>query len=410
MEQYILKYNPYAKDIQSLETDINRFEEKKKSLKANLNWFELRSNEDLNNNLEDLSNKEDIKFLEVRKIEEKINRLEIKFKELKKSIKSKFNPFNLFSSTQITLRKESKLLLNQIADLQKIKRSELDILEKIRNKKNQIEKDISRYNTFNYSQTTELIKKLDSNIYLFQTELQKLSKPKKEVDLELRPILKKLLKIESERLNADRTISKAKKYENRLNNAFDGRERAIIHNECERKLGDSTPRKIIQRNSRLVKKLGRDIEKLENRASQIQIKALRTIDKIVIDGNNMCYDGNNFIGLQPLIKLTSALKDKYETILIFDSDIRSLLRLDENAITAKFEEKIKVHIVATKQKADETILDLASHNKFIYIISNDRYVEYSDKEVVSSQRFLRHEIINNKLLIHDININLNWQN
>lgn len=300
------------------------------------------------------------------------------------------------------------MLSKQISNLQKSKQSKLNVLKVICNTKKQIKEDVDRYDAFEYSQITELIEKLDSNIDLFQKELKKLSKLKKEVDRELQPILKELLKTKSKRFDTDRIISKAKEYEEQLNFSSNPRDRAIIHNECECELGDSTPRKIIKKNSGLLKKLDRDIQKLETRLFQIHNKTSRIIDKIIIDGNNLCYEGNNFIGLQPLIKLTSILNEKYEIILIFDSDIRSLLRLDDNAINRKFEDNIKTHIVATKKKAEETILDLASDNKYTYIISNDRYIEYSDKEVVYNQRFLRHEIVNNQILIHDLNINLTW--
>lgn len=66
------------------------------------------------------------------------------------------------------------------------------------------------------------------------------------------------------------------------------------------------------------------------------------------------------------------------------------------------------HIVASKQLADETILDIASNNKFDYVLSNDRFGEYLDKDVVRNDRLIKHEIVKGKVIIHDLDINCNY--
>jgi hypothetical protein len=50
----------------------------------------------------------------------------------------------------------------------------------------------------------------------------------------------------------------------------------------------------------------------------------------------------------------------------------------------------KVHVVASRAKADETILD-AAYEPTVWVISNDRYGDYCEKAPVKEQRVVRHE-------------------
>lgn len=122
----------------------------------------------------------------------------------------------------------------------------------------------------------------------------------------------------------------------------------------------------------------------------------------------MCYDGDKFIGLNALLPLSTILIRDYKLIIIFDASIRSMLNKNDKKIKEQFNDNIIINIVATGQKADETILDLASDNLKDYVISNDRFVDYFDKEVVKNKRIFRHEIVNRQVLIHDLDINIKY--
>jgi len=123
----------------------------------------------------------------------------------------------------------------------------------------------------------------------------------------------------------------------------------------------------------------------------------------------MCYEEDIFVGLQPLKMLTTELQQKnYNIIVVFDSTIRQLLKGDYKEIKKQFPNDIKIHIVATKQKADETILELASNKESNYIISNDRFGDYNDKEVVKNERVIRHEIVNGYVMIHELKIRVQY--
>ena len=115
-----------------------------------------------------------------------------------------------------------------------------------------------------------------------------------------------------------------------------------------------------------------------------------------------------FVGINPLKEVTAELQKRFNVILVFDSAIRKMLMSHNAEIVAQFGSNMKVHIVANKQFADETILDLASNNITSYVISNDRFGDFNEKEVVKNNRMIRHEVVNNRVLIHDLDINVGY--
>jgi hypothetical protein len=98
----------------------------------------------------------------------------------------------------------------------------------------------------------------------------------------------------------------------------------------------------------------------------------------------------------------SKLKFKYKVIVVFDASITHLLKQNLEYFCKQL--GVDVHIVATHKLADETILDRASVDPLFYVISNDRFGEYFDKQVVMDNRIIRHEIINGQVLIHDLDV------
>ena len=108
-----------------------------------------------------------------------------------------------------------------------------------------------------------------------------------------------------------------------------------------------------------------------------------------------------------LTALTYEIAENYEVIVVFDASIRTLLGINDQQIAFGFPLKVRVHVVANKQTADQTILEMAS-NPDAYVISNDRFRDFTDKSAVNAQRLFRHEILAGKLLIHDLNIAITY--
>ena len=83
--------------------------------------------------------------------------------------------------------------------------------------------------------------------------------------------------------------------------------------------------------------------------------------------------------------------------------------MDDKDIRQHFDQEVKVHIVATRNKADKTILELAENSKVTYVVSNDRYSEFSEKKAVVEERIIRHEIVDGRIFIHDLDVNIKYK-
>jgi hypothetical protein len=155
--------------------------------------------------------------------------------------------------------------------------------------------------------------------------------------------------------------------------------------------------------------LERDYKKTKQRVEKIALKAAREIDTIVVDGNNLCYEGRTFIGLAALQALMPYLSEYPKVIVVIDSEIRRMLKSDDFSIQKQLGSSVIVHVVAARQKADETVLDLASDNEYSYILSNDTFRDFNEKSVVKDDRIIRHEIIDGNIFVHDLQINVSYR-
>lgn len=399
-----MEYNPYTKKYNHLKQILENKNIEKKELTNELEWYNTT---DISNLHFLLQGKEDDKNdtqLILTIVEKDMKELAIKLDKVKKQIKTFFNPLNWFDEKQ-------KIYLKTLAELKKeldakIKNKILRVtfLSKIDETINQYKQEIDKYKHFNIENIRDKIKNLDHEIVTLEKESKHIFNLKINVDMKLENIISQIKDFETNISTAKNQINAAKSFEQDLDSAENSYEKAMIHEKCEKLLGDGSPKKIIREHERILKKLEKDLEKAKKRATEIGEKASREIYKIIIDGNNMCYEGNEFVGLNPLIQATSQLQESYQIIVVFDSAIRSQLKANDETINNKFDKNIKIHIVASKKLADETILDIASENNFCYIISNDRFGEYKDKEAVINNRIIRHEIVDGHIIIHDLNV------
>ncbi|MDW8223864.1 MAG: hypothetical protein RMJ82_13035, partial [Gemmatales bacterium] len=155
--------------------------------------------------------------------------------------------------------------------------------------------------------------------------------------------------------------------------------------------------------------LERDLQKLHQRAAEIARRVSRSIEKIVLDGNNLCFEGNCFIGLAALKAVVPVLAKDYELYLVFDASIRARLKTGDSKIRGEFERYAEVHVVPSRCVADETILELAGEEESTYILSNDRYADFPDKPAVRQGRIITHQIVAGKVFIPDLDISVAYR-
>ena len=400
-----MEYNPHSQEYSRIQTILGEIKNKKRILTDDLTWFDNADIGEIYLSLDRAKQDKENLLRLIGEGEGEFDVLQRKAKEVKSLIGTAFNPLNWFDSEQ----KELKVRLNVVSKELHSKESQIDrarnSLSKIQSSISDTVEKLEKYKSFNRQQTSNNLNVATYKIAELENEFSQVSKLKNKVEIELRPIINQISGYESNIATAKDHIRRAEPMNQRLDEAENSYERAIIHQECEKLFGDGSPSKVIRKQEVLIRQYEKDLDKARRRALEVGKKAARDIRKIVIDGNNLCYEGGNFVGLEPLIALTRGLHQQYEVIVVFDSAIRSQVKSNDNVIRAQFEVGVKVHVVASKQLADDTILSVASNNKFCYVISNDRYGEYREKEAVVDSRIIRHEILDRRVMIHDLNFN-----
>lgn len=265
--------------------------------------------------------------------------------------------------------------------------------------------EIDKYFNFDEVKVKDEIDNLENEIDILQKEVKK----KEKIEKAITPLEREIKKLTSDNMFAYGDINRANSFCSQLDTASNSYERAKIHEKCELELNEGNPKKIISQKNKITRSNENNIKKLKHRIIDIKRKGERDICEVIIDGNNMCYEGSSFIGLSALKKVIPKLQEHYKVTVIFDSVIRKYLDSGDKKIKSEFNNNTYIHIVSTKQYADENILDLASNNHHIFVISNDRYADYPDKEVKQNERLIRYEIIKNRILINDLDINISWE-
>lgn len=266
---------------------------------------------------------------------------------------------------------------------------------------------LEKYRGLNPLDLKAKLRALELRLQQLRPELVKILADKERVDALLSSPLLEHRQLGDRLASLDGEVTLAESFERRLAGASNSYERAMVHEECSNAFGgESSPGRVKHKKQRDMQAIRRNLEKVEARLKQIGQLASRPISTLVLDGNNLCYEGGRtFIGLAPLHALTYALAGSYQVIVVFDSSIRQNLRMNDRQVAYKFPREVKVHVVASKQAADQTVLELASPVD-AYVISNDRFRDFTDKDAVSCQRLIRHDIVAGKVLIHDLNLSV----
>jgi hypothetical protein len=264
--------------------------------------------------------------------------------------------------------------------------------------------ELERHRCFDVLEAEAAIKALNAHISQLTSDLERLLPMKIEVDRQLIALLRELSNVRLHKNELQREIDDALALRQRLICAADDREREAVREECRRVFRDPRPDVAALRKKAKLAAADRGIAKLEARLKLIAHRANRSITSLVIDGNNLCYQYQDFIGIEALKALVAELSRNYSVIVVFDASIRKLLggKRDQE-ISASFGDTAKVHVVAPREQADETVLGSASESN-VYVISNDQFIEFPDKPAVLDHRVIRHAIVNNRVMVSDLNV------
>jgi archaellum component FlaC len=399
-----MKLNPFDEQLKKAELKALELSNSLKNIQSQIDWYTSTEIEVLAENVhaqKTVLNKKKLDYDGLLSEATKINSV---LSSRSASMKSLWNPMNWFDSKQRELRFDvavNKKALEVLKNKANVAKEHLkDLAQQILDKN----KEIERYKDFDFDVKTTEHASIRRQLSQQKIYLQKISDRKQQVDNALAPILKQILDAEKKKVIANSIKSQAERYDEELSNARNSYERAIVHQDCDEIFGTGSPKKVVSQKASEVRRLDRDIEKLMQRAKMVADKASRHIQKLVLDGNNLCYQGDVFIGFSALKSLVPILSKEYKIVLVFDASIRRLLGMGDSDIRNALGNDIPVHIVATGVKADETIIDIAGGEKTTFIVSNDRFAEFNDKPALKDQRVIRHEIVSGQVLIHDLGI------
>lgn len=263
--------------------------------------------------------------------------------------------------------------------------------------------EIDRYRTLDPLEEQVALKAVEAEIATIQPEFDRVHKLRDDLDRALESPRREMAQQCEQARALQRDIGGARDLEDRLTRAENSYERAMVHKDCEARFGESKPHRVVERKQRELAAVKRTISKLEDRLGTIRERATREVKTVIVDGNNLCYEDRAFIGLHALRALAAKLDEAYQVVIVFDASARRLFQMGSDEIAAQFGDAAHVHVVATKQKADETLLDAAA-GAGVYVISNDRFREFPEKPAVRQKRLLRHEILNGMVCVHDLDI------
>lgn len=188
----------------------------------------------------------------------------------------------------------------------------------------------------------------------------------------------------------DDAILEADCLDRQLNDAANATEKWKIHSECERLFGVGSPRRACG--------LLRTKKKLIERIRNIGDKTSNVVHKVLVDGSNIRPERPGF-NPRFAVAIANELATRFETILFFDALWGDSLRTVKRAL----KENVKLSVMHGT-KADEIILAMAEGDPGCFIVSNDRFRDYFDKDAVKNHRILRHEIVNDDVFVPRLEI------
>lgn len=314
-----------------------------------------------------------------------------------------------FTAKQKQIRSEASRLAVELSSTKQHLTRDQEALSKVRADINVARKRISDHENFDLNASEERLSSLVPEIDRLKAEHAADNAELMRIETKIRPHMQELDRLRAALATLYSDIARASRFEQELSSASNGYKRAMIHKECEENFGTGKPRQVIYDRRGKIQPLERDIAKLERRVLDELQKLERTIGHLLIDGNNACYEGQSFIGLQAISALLQGLDNRYKTTVVFDASIRAMLRTDTQGVERTLGTSVNTHVAPTKTAADEYLMKLADQDSNTFILSNDRFAEYHDYDVVKSGRVLRFLIAGGKIMANDIDISVNFQ-
>lgn len=404
-----MRTHPFTKDIEALEREQNKSSSELLDWNTKFAWFQGFNLDQESLNLRHAERIKSETQAKLHQAQQVVMGLASSVKQLELKAAMGFDPRYIFSSERAVAKRQLMEVQHEMeAQKSRVASAEIEF-SKASELGRKIQAEVAMARTFDSLLAQSAIAALQANLVRIEPQLVSLRQRSNDLDKVLREPLESVRQQEAERAGLMGKISRAEGFDKALTNAPNGYEKHQIHARCESELGDGKPGKVLQQSRGALRRVDDNIRKLRARIDSLIRFATWDIRHIVIDGNNLCYEGKRFLRLAALEALVPILAQKYEVTLIFDASIRRKLALSSQDIEARFPQAERVHIVATKSKADETVLAAASDDPHTFVLSNDRFADYPEKMAVKEERVLRHEIVGQAAFIHDLQITTRFE-
>ena len=435
-----MSHNPLAAELEQVAAELESLRARRTDLGSSLDWYSSFDRAATEQRVKDLQNKRGKLEERLGDTTDALGQAKQRTSVLKSKTRWGQDPRRWLPNVRAKARRQFAAHKRKLADLEARRTELVDKLDKTDRKLTKATAVLAEYDGFDVAAATEELAALDAEIAVRQPEHEDLAVRKERLDQQLEGAVESLTELQTDLRRAtskrsslrsdvdryERDIKKAQKLDKALADAWDGRERYEVHKECEDEFNDGSPGRVLKNRRRKLNEarhelsslerripgLERNVAKAEQRVATIVARGTRDIRTIVIDGNNLCYAEQKFIGSAALRPLCLHLREKYDVTLVFDNSIRRLLTGssdEKHWITdADLRERfpgVTLHVVPARTQADETIL-AASVDPTVYVLSNDRFAEYRDKPAVREGRLITHEILNGQVLVHDLDVSV----
>lgn len=241
-----------------------------------------------------------------------------------------------------------------------------------------------------------------------EPDVAKLDADVRRFDEHLVEPLCEMKKLTGELALAIEARASAAEFDLRFKAAPDAISRRVVQQQCFNLFGLEDTDRAVRIKTGQVESLQRNLAKVETRIAELQKRESRGITRLVIDGTNLCYRGRNpnrkFIGVVALTHLVPTLQQLWpgvEIIICFDpGTLKNSAKLWPDG-EKHFHHSVQIHEIAPGNKADESIIELAS-GETEYVLSNDTFRDFQNRPPVKEGRVFKADITTNDILVVEL--------
>lgn len=387
--------NPFAAPLNKMEALKNSHANRIAALNTEINWYHSYQPDKVQARVLVLAQALAETDRKLENIDKQIKSLSVAQRAAAAESDFSFNPLHWFSQERTAAKLKLENLNRKLAILTKERVSIATPKTQAGHDFRELHafhvKKLHEYRNFNVSEAEAEINKRRNELDVLAPELHQLRKRKSNLGevlddklAELEPHIRRLGELEMD-------MQKAEYFDDQL--GAPGAKRAEIHRACEEKFADGKPGRIKSKLRAQIEKEKRVIGKLETIIKQAIKRSQSDIREIIIDGNNMAYDGDEFIGMKALDAIIPLLRDDYKVTINYDPAFNRRVKLSPAALRNRYP-GVAADIVPKGTNADYYLLKFAADKPYAYVISNDKFEDYREEQAVREQRILQHAIVN----------------